>query len=136
MIRFENCLTPLKNASSNYFVNGVEFLLIMTFDLSLGGHMESNISPRVIFFLVCFFCLYVVVFWEGMTHKCPPWSQGTKHLYWLSCWISAQRWQKRKKNYQTSCPRDRTELSKFTEQFQFFSDNTLPHPISPWNVFF
>ena len=41
---------------------------------------------------------------------------------------------KEEKNYRTSCPADRTELSKFTGQFQISSD-TPPIPFPPM-IFF
>ena len=39
----------------------------------------------------------------------------------------------RGKYYRTSCP---VEVSKFTRQFHISSDNTLPHPLSPNEMFF
>ena len=131
MIRFENCLTPLKNALSYYIVNGFEFLLIMTFDLSLGVLMESFISPHVIFFLVCFLFVCLYVFLGGMTHKCPINGHKELNIFTDYHFGYQPRDGKEEKNYRTSCPVDRTELSKFTGQFQIFSDNTLPHPLYP-----
>ena len=54
----------------------------------------------------------------------------------FACPYSRSEMVKEKKNYWTSCPVNRTEFSKFTGQFQILSDNTLPRPLSPHEMFF
>ena len=129
MIRFENCLTPLKNASSYYIVNGFEFLLILTFDLSLGVLMDSFISPHVIFFLVCFLFVCLYAFWGGW-HINALHGHKELNIFTIMLDISPDM-AKEEKNYWTSCPVYRTELSKFTGQFLNFFRQHPPPPHFP-----